>query len=242
MNRFERMVAIPEDEYSQLRNAQLVNNPVQQQFTKLSSQYDRQNFIQDPYTRIHRQGETLDEMMKLKDDLRERLEQATPKPYQSRAKSLYDFMKNKLSFSDKGELMDKDGKVIVDSNISDLIQHAVRDRRRNITPLGWKSFLGNLQQTNAPKMLLSYDTLDELQSPKTSINKEISRSPVKGSSPISFTRNVKQEVHTPRNREKKVLMKEEVKRKRSRSPSSFRPKSRRVKKQPDTYLHTKKFY
>ena len=91
MTHFERMVAIPEDEYSQLRSVQQVYNPAQQQFSKLSNQYDRQNFIQDPYTRVHRQGETLDEMKKLKEDLREKVRQATPKPYQSRAESLYGF-------------------------------------------------------------------------------------------------------------------------------------------------------
>ena len=169
MTHFERMVAIPEDEYNQLRNVQQVHNPAQQQFTKLSNQYDRQNFIQDPYTRVHRQGETLDEMKKLKEDLRERIRQATPKPYQSRAENLYDFLKNKLSFSEKGELLDNDSKAIVDSNISDLIQHAVRDRRRNMTPVGWKSFLTTLHSTNAPKMLLSYDTLEELRAPKSSL-------------------------------------------------------------------------
>ena len=70
-------------------------------------------------------------MIKLKDELRERMKQVTPKPYQSRVENLYDFMKNKLTFSEKGKLVD-DGKTITDSNISDLIQHAVRDRRRNI--------------------------------------------------------------------------------------------------------------
>ena len=166
MSRFERMVAVPEDEYNLLRNVQQANNPIQQQFSQLSNDYDRQRSIPDPYTRIHRQGETLDAMIRLKDELRDRLKMVTPKPYQSRAESLYDYLKNKLTFSDKGELMD-DGKAIVDSNITDLIQHAVRDRRRNITPVGWKPFLTNLQQTNAPKMLLSYDTLEELRSPSS---------------------------------------------------------------------------
>ena len=69
MSRFERMVALPEEEYHLLRNSQQANNPVQEQFSNLSREYDRQRLIQDPYTRVHRQGETLDAMIKLKDDL-----------------------------------------------------------------------------------------------------------------------------------------------------------------------------
>ena len=237
MSHFERMVAIPEDEYNQLRSVQQVHNPTQQQFTKLSNQYDRQNFIQDPYTRVHRQGETLDEMKKLKEDLRERVRQATPKPYQSRAESLYDFLKNKLSFSEKGELLDDDNKAIVDSNISDLIQHAVRDRRRNMTPAGWKSFLTTLQSTNAPKMLLSYDTLEEIRAPKsvsaTAAIRKRSKLPVLSSS--FSARSLKQEVHTPRSRVKKA---DEKIAKRSRSTSGLRKKI----KKPDLYLFSEKYY
>ena len=241
MTHFERMVAIPEDEYSQLRSVQQVYNPVQQQFSKLSNQYDRQNFIQDPYTRVHRQGETLDEMKKLKEDLREKVRQATPKPYQSRAESLYDFLKNKLSFSEKGEILDNDNKAIVDSNISDLIQHAVRDRRRNMTPVGWKSFLTTLQSSNAPKMLLSYDTLEELRAPKPSLATPIPTSAIRKRSKLpvaSFsTPYIKQEVHSPRSRIKKADEKIDIK-KRSRSTTGLR---RNIKK-PDNYLFTKKYY
>ena len=239
MAHFERMVAIPEDEYNQLRSVQQVHNPGQQQFTKLSNQYDRQNFIQDPYTRVHRQGETLDEMMKLKEDLRERVRQATPRPYQSRAESLYDFLKNKLSFSEKGELLDNDNKAIVDSNITDLIQHAVRDRRRNMTPVGWKSFLTTLQSTNAPKMLLSYDTLEELRTPK-SVSPTIikpSKLPRLPSSSFSGHRLLSSEVRSPRSRVKKSEEKIDFK-KRSRSTSGLR---KRIKK-PDLYLYSEKYY
>jgi hypothetical protein len=238
MTHFERMVAIPEDEYNQLRSVQQVHNPGQQQFTKLSNQYDRQNFIQDPYTRVHRQGETLDEMKKLKEDLRERVRQATPRPYQSRAESLYDFLKNKLSFSEKGEIHDNDNKAIVDSNITDLIQHAVRDRRRNMTPVGWKSFLTTLQSTNAPKMLLSYDTLEELRAPKSVSATTIKPSKLpRLSSSFSGRRLTQEFVHLPRSRVKKTEKKIGIK-KRSRSTSGLR---KEIKK-PDYYLFSKKYY
>ena len=56
MSRFERMVALPEEEYNLLRNVQQANNPTQQHFTSLTNEYDKK-IIQDPYTRIHRQGD-----------------------------------------------------------------------------------------------------------------------------------------------------------------------------------------
>ena len=165
MNRFERMVAIPEDEYSQMRSLQQVKYPLESHFQTLSNEYKRQDAIRDPYTRVHRQGETLDEMIKLKDFLRQRLLEATPKPYQSRAESLFNYMKDKMKVNEKGEIFNDEGQIIEGSNISDLVQHAVRDRRRNLTPFGWKTFITQLRNENVPKMLMNYDTLEELTSP-----------------------------------------------------------------------------
>lgn len=233
MSRFERMVALPEDEYNLLRNVQQANNPVQQQFSQLSTEYDRQRAIPDPYTRIHRQGETLDAMIRLKDELRDRLKLVTPKPYQSRAESLYDYLKNKLTFTDKGELMD-DGKAIADSNITDLIQHAVRDRRRNITPIGWKSFLSNLQHTNAPKMLLSYDTLEELRSP-SAYKRSLS------SSPPETIRSPSPKVKQSKRRHVSLYYTRGRSRGRGRgakSKQTYLRISNRDKKEPDRYLPT----
>ena len=77
--------------------------------------------------------------------------------------SLFTFLKNKVAVNDKGELMKDDGSVMAGTHIGDLIQHAVRDRRRNLTPVGWSQFLNLLSDQNAPRMILNYDTLDELQ-------------------------------------------------------------------------------
>ena len=162
VGRFERMVGIPEDEYLHLKSLQQTNNPLQNKFMSLSSDYNKQGFIGDPYTRVQRQGETLNEMINVKNDLRKRLIDATPKPYQSRAESLFKFISSKLDVNEKGELRNNDGSVIDGSNIGDLVQHAVRDRRRNITPPGWKSFLNILQDNNAPRMISNYATLEEL--------------------------------------------------------------------------------
>ena len=163
MQRFERMVTIPEDEYTFLRSMQHVNDPLQSHFHNLTKEYKQQDAIKDPHDRVLRQGETLDEMIKTKEQLRQRLIEATPKPYQHRAESLFNFMKDKIRFNDKGEIYTHDGTVIEGSNIADLVQHAVRDRRRQIMPSGWRPFLQHLKETNAPKMVMNYDTLEELK-------------------------------------------------------------------------------
>jgi hypothetical protein len=166
IGRFERMVSMPEDEYLHLKSLKHVQNPIENKFMSLSSDYKKQDSIPNPHMRIQRQGETLNEMMKLKDDLRNRFIEATPKPYQSRAQSLFKFIGDNMSINNKGELLD-DGKAIEGSNIGDLVQHAVRDRRRNIIPDGWKEFLKILRANNAPRMIMNYETLEELHgSPK----------------------------------------------------------------------------
>lgn len=166
VGRFERMVGISEDEYHHLKSLQQSQNPIQNKFLSLSNNYQKQASINDPHVRIHRQGETLNEMINLKDDLRKRLIEITPKPYQSRATSLFQFVANKIDVNEKGELKDAHGSVIQGSNISDLVQHAVRDRRRNILPPGWNTFLSVLRDNNTPRMILNYNTLEEMHSPE----------------------------------------------------------------------------
>ncbi len=167
IGRFERMVAIPEDEYQHLRSLRQTTDPVQNKFLSLSSDYKKQSFIPDPQIRIQQQSETLNEMVKIKNELKKRVLEATPKPYQSRAQSLFQFLIDKIGINEKGEMKDKEGNVIGGSNVGDLIQHAVRDRRRNIIPVGWKEFLNVLRENNAPQMILNYNTLDEMK-PETS--------------------------------------------------------------------------
>lgn len=164
--RFDRMVAIPEEEYKQMRNMQQLTSPEATHFQHLSRKHDQQDAIRDPYDRIHLQGETLNQMIELKDTMRQRLMEATPKPYQNRASSLFSFMKDKLQLSPKGEIYKDDGQLIAGSNITDLVQHAVRDRRRALNPSGWAEFVDSMKRNNAPHMILNYDTLDEMRSPK----------------------------------------------------------------------------
>ena len=207
MQRFQKMVTIPEDEYTLLRSMQQVGDPLQKHFQTLSGEYSKQESLKDPHDRVLRQGETLNEMIKTKDMLRRRLHESTPKPYQHRASSLFDHMKEKMPISEKGEIYSKDGDVIEGSNIADLVQHAVRDRRRKYTPMGWNMFLTHLKDSNAPKMVMNYDTLEELKpsaaaamttpSPASSI---VATSPKRRSRSITprVTVNSRQEVKVKR--------------------------------------------
>ena len=164
-SRFERLVAIPEMEYAQLKSSKQLSHPLQNHFTELSKDYNQQAAILNPYERIHHQGETLNEMINVKDEIRKSLLNSTPRPYQSRAEGLLKYMSDKVEFNVKGELKDASGNIIGGSNVTDLIQHAVRDRRRNMTPAGWSYFKDRLLDSNAPNMLLNYETLDEIRNP-----------------------------------------------------------------------------
>ena len=170
-SRYQRMIAIPEHEYSQSREMQQVMHPMKTEMASLMSDYQQHSSLTNPQTRVQMQGETLEQMIKLKDGLRQNVRNATPRPYQSRADGLMNFMVDKLKFNEKGELHDESGNVIHSSNIVDLIQHAVRDRRRKMTPTGWEYFIQKLSDVNAPQMLLNYDTLEEMRN-KSNPNKK----------------------------------------------------------------------
>ena len=162
-NRFQRMVAIPEEEYQHLKSLKQTHDPLQTKFLSLSSDYNQQGLIENPQARVMRQGETLNQMIDFKDRLRQRLIGITPRAFKSRADSLFQFIGDKMKVNESGEIHDADGGIIGGSNIADLIQHAVRDRRCNIvTPPGWSRFLRTLKSSNTPRTILNYDTLDEM--------------------------------------------------------------------------------
>ena len=78
-----------------LKSLQQVYNPLQNKLQSLSNDYNKQQVIADPYVRNQRQGETLNSMIQMKDDIRQQLVQVTPKPYQSRAENLFNSIRNK---------------------------------------------------------------------------------------------------------------------------------------------------
>ena len=129
----------------------------------MENKFQDSSQIKDPYDRLFIQFETLDKMKRLKEQMRNSLSIATPKLYQSRAKALFENVSNFIKFNERGEIMDNENQIIARSRIEDLIQHAVRDRRRNILPVGWSHFLNMLREHNIPKSVLNRDTLQELE-------------------------------------------------------------------------------
>ena len=169
MSRFQRMVVVPESEYLQLTTLQQVKQPLAQKFYQVNDEYENAAAISDPYARLAVRGTTLNEMKSLHDQMKNYLSIATPKPYRSRAERLLSVLEPHLKWNDKGEMIDAaTNRPIGHSQVSDLIQHAVRDRRRNISPTGWRHFVQQLHEHNVPQMLLNMQTLDELKSGKVS--------------------------------------------------------------------------
>ena len=205
---FQRLIAIPQEEYMTLSSMQNVHQPLNQQFKKLDTEYQAEENIQDPYKRLIHQSETLDQMKKLKEQMRQQLHITTPKPYRNRAQSLYNSIESFLKFNERGELLDDNDRTIPHSRVEDLVQHAVRDRRRILLPRGWPHFLKILRDHNVPKTTLNRDTLNEMEKSQFSIKKEppspsIKQSPQKRSLKQAFKRPVKQPLRKQPKRETK---------------------------------------
>ena len=206
---FQRLVAIPQEEYVSLSNLRNVQQPITQYFQNLQKQHHDVEQVRDPYERLIKQSEVLDQMKDVKDRIRQSLTVSTPKPYRNRAKALFQSMESFLKFNDRGELIDETGNVISSSRVEDLIQHAVRDRRRNMTPIGWNQFLNLLREHNIPKSILNRYTLDEMEDKaKTNVSKW-NMKPIKQEENISIDQ-------------------EKVKRKVVKSPMKLRAKRRKT--------------
>ena len=159
------MIAIPVEQYNQLTSLQHVHKPAEQhKMMQLSQTYDKQARITDPTDRLLLQGGTLEEMKDLKEKMRQDLSLGTPKPYRNRALTFCS-LESHVPFTERGELLDDAGKAIPNSRVEDLIQHTVRDRRRNFTPEAWDTFVGMLKKHNVPRVVLNRPTLDELNAP-----------------------------------------------------------------------------
>lgn len=111
------------------------------------------------------QSETIERLKDLKDQMRHYLTISTPKPYRTRAEALFQSIEPYLNVNEKGEIIKDDNSVIESSRYEDLIQHAVRDRRRSFVPTGWPYFINLLKKHNVPKSSLNRETLDELEAP-----------------------------------------------------------------------------
>ena len=163
MSTFQRMVVIPQEEYLSLKSMQNVHDPLARHFHNLEKRYNEAEKEGDDYRQMIMQSNTLNEMKQVKDQMRNSLAVSTPKPYLNRANALFQNLESFLKFNEKGEIYSEGGNLIPGSRLEDLIQHAVRDRRRNITPKGWSDFLNILRDHNVPKSILNHDTLNEME-------------------------------------------------------------------------------
>ena len=166
---FSQLVAIPQHEYAQLTAVQNARQPITEHFYKLEDDYQKNAVITDPQRSIALQSQTIEHMKNLKDQMRNHLSITTPKPYRSRADSLLQSLTTRLKVNEIGELVKDDGTAIPSSRFEDLIQHAVRDRRRKFIPEGWDYFLHLLKLYNVPRSLLNRETLDELTAVTTKV-------------------------------------------------------------------------
>lgn len=165
MSSYSRMIVIPQEEYVQMTAMQQMRQPLADQVYKTERDYEQNLQIKDPHRAVMLQSETIERLKALKDQMRHYLSISTPRPYRSRAESLFQSLEPYLNVNEKGEIIKEDQSVIDASRYEDLIQHAVRDRRRNFVPVGWDYFVQLMKKYNVPKASLNRETLDELQAP-----------------------------------------------------------------------------
>ena len=189
MTSFQRMIVIPQEEYLAMTTVQNVKEPLTQHFYNTENRYEQDANVRDPYRRLVMQSATLDEMKLLKEQMRNSLGIATPKPYRNRAKGLFQFIEHSLRFNEKGEVYDNNNQVISGSRVEDLIQYAVNDRRRsNLRPEGWNTFLELLRDKNVPRNFLNRYTMDELEGKVTTAPVATSSTPTSVSAPTARKR------------------------------------------------------
>ena len=181
---FHQLVAIPLEQYNQMLSMMNMRQPIGQKIARIQNalsnptiaavEYDDNAGTDgnNPYDHMMRQGMMLDELKRAREQLKNGLSAGTPKPYRNRALALYNQIAPLIQFNDKGELLinkgsSGDASAVVGSRAEDLIQHAVRDRRKHFTPTGWSEFAEQLHKHNIPRMMLNHPTIEELQARST---------------------------------------------------------------------------
>ena len=163
MSNYSQMIAIPRHEYTQLTTVQSARQPLNEQFYKLENDCQRNALVSDAQRSIALQSETIERMKDVKDRMRNFLTVSTPKPYRSRAESLFQSIEPYLNVNDRGELIREDGVLIPSSRYEDLLLHAVKEKRRkNFSPEGWTYFIELLKKHNVPKSMLNRETIEEM--------------------------------------------------------------------------------
>lgn len=251
---FRRMVAIPYEQYAQMNmshSLQHVHEPYNVQLTNLDKQYEERERITDPYRRMILQSETLEEMKALKERMRSLIASNSPKPYRNRSSALFDDIEPDLKFNERGEIMNEKGKVVPHSNVQDLIQYAVRDRRREVVPTGWNEFLSFMKSRNVPRHMLNRFTIDEMDGNSVGAqtfvfgtpaarHADVSGTVVKRTTPVTTNvKNTRKRGETERNPFDQI--KENIAHFSPPTPKKRRKLSQRTRKAPLRYGFLDKF-
>ena len=167
MSRFQRMIILPQEEYSQLMSVQKVVHPYAQPYQQLQSRLDEQSHIRDPYSRFLHETDTRNQMNLMQGNIQNVLLATVPKVYKSRAESLLKVVQPYLKLTERGEIIDPHtGMTVENTRVDDLIQYAVSAKRRGFVPRGWAEFVRHLRKINVPTSILNRETVEELHEPE----------------------------------------------------------------------------
>lgn len=154
MKNYRKMIMVTQEEYEKCKN------PIDQKLSAHVNLPDDQRKLLDSIT--------LNEVREKKTDVTSSVPsnviEAFPRHVQSRARALIGYLRDlrKVEWNDAGEIRIKGSNFIAGSNIVDLVQHAVRDKRRRMaTPRGWYEFKNMLIGSNVPMSVLGQAMLQE---------------------------------------------------------------------------------
>ncbi|ESO90574.1 hypothetical protein LOTGIDRAFT_175819 [Lottia gigantea] len=88
---------------------------------------------------------------------------SVPKTYQGRARMLLEHLEKKTPYSwnDKYELT-HGGQVMKGTNVVDIVNDFIRNRKTNNTPFGWEAVMRSLRESNIPREAIGNDRRWEL--------------------------------------------------------------------------------
>ena len=157
MKSYRKMMLVTPDEYNRMKQPDTIDKSIDENKHLPDDQREKMDQLA---ISEHRKKQAQVEPSLVPDNLI----QGLPRNAQSRARGLIGFLKDtrRVEWNDRGEIRPKDGNFITGSNIIDLIQHSVRDSRRQISPRGWNEFFDQIKKSNVPRSLLGNATLYEL--------------------------------------------------------------------------------
>lgn len=129
-----------------------VTKPLDERAKAYASAVERQRFFQRP------NQESKPDSSNNTDDytppLMNTIVQSVPKTFKSKAEALIQFLNDHaIKWTDTGELIGKDGTPVPRSNIVDLVNDLMRERKK-VQPVGWDILSEELRRLNVPRELI----------------------------------------------------------------------------------------